>query len=489
MLPFQRTLLTRALSSSSSCARRRLAVHKHKPLLIRRIHISNPLFTKEDQGGSGSDDYDNVLRNIILQTSLGDNLRRFPEVSKGEEGGGGGKEPVKKEGEEEEEEGDQEPTNLLITLDALGTLYEIKNGDLGKQYALVAEECGLKGLDPGDVARSFKEVSIRGWFPHFRSGEDDDNTAFKELSKSHPNYGYHTEGMTPRIWWDEVTKRTFTPLLPTSTVTKYPTNLAEALWTHFCTDKGYSIFGGTIPFLWNIKDLKTVATRTREGQADWKYRTITIGVISNSDARVAGVLSSMGIAITHRAMSQDGELKKRKAKNSLRRQGSKLVKSLRKAGVLSSEAKGLIFEALDVKNEIIGGDQVVDFLVTSCEVGAEKPQKEIFETARKAARNLVIEKFGIDEARKGWDWYHVGDNKGEDVAGAYEAGGVGILFDRNKEIGETETIVEGSEEGIGYKAMVIGDLREVAEFTEGLSILYKAGGEKVPYPRRLQQPR
>ncbi|KAF3162168.1 hypothetical protein TWF788_002142 [Orbilia oligospora] len=372
MLPFQRTLLTRALSSSSSCARRRLAVHKHKPLLIRRIHISNPLFTKEDQGGSGSDDYDNVLRNIILQTSLGDNLRRFPE-----------------------------------------------NGDLGKQYALVAEECGLKGLDPGDVARSFKEVSIRGWFPHFRSGEDDDNTAFKELSKSHPNYGYHTEGMTPRIWWDEVTKRTFTPLLPTLTVTKYPTNLAEALWTHFCTDKGYSIFDGTIPFLWNIKDLKAVATRTREGQADWKYRTITIGVISNSDARVAGVLSSMGIAITHRAMSQDGELKKRKAKNSLRRQGSKLVKSL----------------------------------------------------------------------RKGWDWYHVGDNKEEDVAGAYEAGGVGILFDRNKEIGETETIVEGSEEGIGYKAMVIGDLREVAEFTEGLSILYKAGGEKVPYPRRLQQPR
>ncbi|KAF3220617.1 hypothetical protein TWF106_006676 [Orbilia oligospora] len=420
MLPFQRTLLTRALSSSSSCARRRLAVHKHKPLLIRRIHISNPLFTKEDQGGSGSDDYDNVLRNIILQTSLGDNLRRFPEVSKGEEGGGGGKEPVKKEGEEEGgEEDDKEPTNLLITLDALGTLYEIKNGDLGKQYALVAEECGLKGLDPGDVARSFKEVSIRGWFPHFRSGEDDDNTAFKELSKSHPNYGYHTEGMTPRIWWDKVTKRTFTPLLPTSTVTKYPTNLAEALWTHFCTDKGYSIFDGTIPFLWNIKDLKAVATRTREGQADWKYRTITIGVISNSDARVAGVLSSMGIAITHRAMSQDGELKKRKAKNSLRRQGSKLVKSL----------------------------------------------------------------------RKGWDWYHVGDNKEEDVAGAYEAGGVGILFDRNKEIGETETIVEGSEEGIGYKAMVIGDLREVAEFTEGLSILYKAGGEKVPYPRRLQQPR
>ncbi|KAF3086066.1 hypothetical protein TWF706_011785 [Orbilia oligospora] len=377
---------------------------------------------------------------------------------------------MKKEGEEGEEEGDKEPTNLLITLDALGTLYEIKNGDLGQQYTLVAEKCGLKGLDPGDVARSFKD-------------------AFKELSTSHPNYGYHTEGMNPRKWWEEVTKRTFKPLLPTSTVTKYPTNLAEALWTHFSTDNGYSIFNGTIPFLWNIKDLKAVATKTREGEADWKYRTITIGVISNSDYRVAGVLSSMGIAVTHRAMSQDGELKKKKTKNSLRRQGNKLVKSLRRSGVLTSEAKSLIIEALDVKNEIIGGDQVVDFMVTSCEVGAAKPQKEIFETARKAARNSVMEKFGIEEARKGWDWYHVGDNKEEDVAGAYEAGGVGILFDRNKEIGETETIVEGSEEGVGYKAMVIGDLREVAEFTEGLSILYKAGGEKVSYPRRVQQSR
>ncbi|KAF3156195.1 hypothetical protein TWF569_006781 [Orbilia oligospora] len=473
-IPFQRTLLARALFSSlSSCACRPLTVHKHRPLLIRRIHMPQPLFSKGDQGGS--DDYDNVLRNIILQTSLGDNLRKFPETNKGEEeggggGGGGGKEPMKKEGEEGEEEGDKEPTNLLITLDALGTLYEIKNGDLGQQYTLVAEKCGLKGLDPGDVARSFKD-------------------AFKELSTSHPNYGYHTEGMNPRKWWEEVTKRTFKPLLPTSTITKYPTNLAEALWTHFSTDNGYSIFNGTIPFLWNIKDLKAVATKTREGEADWKYRTITIGVISNSDYRVAGVLSSMGIAVTHRAMSQDGELKKKKTKNSLRRQGNKLVKSLRRSGVLTSEAKSLIIEALDVKNEIIGGDQVVDFMVTSCEVGAAKPQKEIFETARKAARNSVMEKFGIEEARKGWDWYHVGDNKEEDVAGAYEAGGVGILFDRNKEIGETETIVEGSEEGVGYKAMVIGDLREVAEFTEGLSILYKAGGEKVSYPRRVQQSR
>lgn len=383
-----------------------------------------------------------MLRNIIQQTTLGN--KSFSYIQRGVE--------------EVKEGGDEEPTNLLITLDALGTLYEIKNGDLGQEYTQVAKECGVKGLLAGDVAKSFKE-------------------AFKELSASHPNYGYAT-GMKPKEWWEQVTIKTFKPLIPFPV--PFPPNLAESLWTHFSSNAAYSIFPGTMPFLWNIKDLKGLATRTRKGQAGWKFRTITIGIISNSDDRIIDVLTSMGIHATHRAISLDGGLDHLPPK-SFSKKGKELYKSLKGAGVASRASRRAIRKISETKNEVLGNDQVVDFVATSCGLGVAKPQREIFETAKKAAARLIAMRFGEEEAEKGWEWYHVGDNRREDVVGAYEAGGVGILLDRNKEIGETETIVEGTEEGVGYKTMVVGDLREVAEFTEGLSILYKAGGEKVPY--------
>ncbi|KAK6520504.1 hypothetical protein TWF506_000756 [Arthrobotrys conoides] len=466
----QRIFLTRTLPSSS-ILRRSLTVYK-LPLLARRIHTSKSLYHKGDKKDDESE-YDAVLRNIILQSSFdgiksgnfrtsAEITREQEEIKRKEEEEGEGKKEVEEKGGGG---GNEEPTNLLITLDALGTLYEIKDGDLGKQYTLVAEECGLEGLDSGDVARSFKD-------------------AFKELSSSHPNYGYHT-GLTPKEWWELIAVKTFTPLLPPEVA--LPKNLASSLWTHFSSDSAYSIIPGTLPFLWNIKDLKDLAVKTILAEADWKFRTVTIGIISNSDDRIVDVLGSMGITAIHLIISQDGEFKrKRRSKLTPKNQGRQLVKSLKGTGALSGKMRKSLWKSAKSKTELIGGDQIVDFVVTSCKLGVAKPQKEIFEAARNAAKSVVKLKHGDYQAGKGWEWYHVGDDREEDVVGAFEAGGVGILFDRNKEIGETERIVEASEEGLGYKTMVVGDLREVAEFTEGLSYLYEAGGQKVEYSFRSQ---
>ncbi|KAK6527975.1 hypothetical protein TWF281_009234 [Arthrobotrys megalospora] len=422
-------LLRRTLLTSLSSSTRRPFV-AYTSTCIRRIHITRTLWKEPE-------DIDPktyaVLRDIIQQTSIMPKSNKIPQKG-------------------EEEEG--EATNLLITLDALGTLYEIKNADLGQEYGRVAKKCGLKKLSDQAIAKSFKE-------------------AYKELAASHPNYGYAT-GMTPKEWWEQLTIKTFTPLIPPTT--PFPKTLAESLWTHFSTSAAYSILPGTLPFLWIIKDLKTLANNTRNGITDWKFRTITIGVISNSDDRVIDVLNSMDIATSHRVTSLDGEVTEIPLKSLKHKQTFRELERR-----LKSTNKKLFKKVAKAREEVMRGNQAMDFVVTSCRLGVAKPQKGIFEAARKAAERLVAEMYGGKEAAKGWEWYHVGDNPKEDVVGAYEAGAVGILYEKGKDIGETEGIVEGNVEGEGYKTMVIGDMREVAEFTEGLGLLYQSGGQKVTW--------
>ncbi|KAK6345186.1 hypothetical protein TWF718_007112 [Orbilia javanica] len=447
-----RTVLSRPLLSSPT----RHPLRIYRSFLVRSIHMSQPLSEGKGKGDSGSD-YDDVLRNIIQQTSLpgGRMASVSPSPSADSHSSSSSSNFVGEEGGEESVEGvdDGEPTNLLITLDALGTLYGIKNENVGKQYGDIAKKCGVKGLLAHDINKSF-------------------NAAYKELAASHPNYGY-ASGMTPKEWWEQLTIKTFTPLIPFPV--PFPPTLAEELWNTFATNGPYTIFPGTIPFFWNMKDLKKLATRTRKGQADWKFRTITIGVVSNSDERVIDILSSLDVTAVHRVISRDGELEEIPRK-SVKQESRRLTKALREAGAVGRQSSKILRQIAITKDEVIGRDQVVDFVATSCRLGAAKPQKEIFETAREAARRLVEKRFGSREAKRGWEWYHVGDNSKEDVVGAYEAGGVGILFDPKKELGETEKFIEGSKDGVRYKAMLVGDLREVAEFTEGLSFLYQTGG-------------
>lgn len=76
--------------------------------------------------------------------------------------------------------------NLLLCFDAFGTLFQ-PNVPIPRAYAEAAARHGVKcgGHDSAaNVGREFKR-------------------AFKEVSKSHPNYGKAT-GLGPEKWWRNV---------------------------------------------------------------------------------------------------------------------------------------------------------------------------------------------------------------------------------------------------------------------------------------------
>ncbi|KAF3932890.1 hypothetical protein ABW19_dt0206637 [Dactylella cylindrospora] len=155
-------------------------------------------------------------------------------------------------------------TNLLITLDAFGTLYEPR-APVPEQYARIAGEFGIGGLSAEDVAGSFR-------------------SAFKALRAEYPNYGREA-GRDAEWWWKEIIINTFTPLLsPTQSL---PPDLPSALIHHFSSSSGYNIFPDVVPFL------ETVASGNIAG-----YKTATVGIISNSDDRVGSILQSFGVDIT-----------------------------------------------------------------------------------------------------------------------------------------------------------------------------------------------
>lgn len=81
--------------------------------------------------------------------------------------------------------------NLLLCFDAFGTLFK-PNLPISRAYAEAAIRHGVKcgGHDPAaNVGREFKR-------------------AFKEVSKSHPNYG-KTTGLGAEKWWRNVSQCMF----------------------------------------------------------------------------------------------------------------------------------------------------------------------------------------------------------------------------------------------------------------------------------------
>ncbi|KAK6360657.1 hypothetical protein TWF730_006792 [Orbilia blumenaviensis] len=456
----RRSVISFYTSISHTCCRRR--IHSSRTLLSSDNNNNNNNNKNDKSPGNFSPYSYEQLRDIIIKSSI-DSIHNTSPIANNNSNNNNNSPNSNDEETDLTHPKAEEPTNLLITLDALGTLYGIKNENVGLEYANVAKSCGVTGLLAQDVTKSFKK-------------------AYKELTASHPNYGFGT-GMTPEEWWEQIAIKTFTPLIPFPI--SFPENLANALWKHFSSKDAYTLYLGTQPFLWNIKDLKSLAQRTRTGTADWKFRTVTIGVISNSDDRVVNILNSFNITTLHRCVNLDGEVSYI-ALLATKERNAVLAKKAKAVGAVAKKALRKIANA---RKELVSDEQIVDFAVTSCRMGIAKPEREIFEAAKKAAEKLVAHRHGEREAARGWEWYHVGDNAKEDVVGAFEAGAVGVLFDRLKSMGETEVMVKASEKGMGYKTMVVGDLREVSEFAEGMGFLYDPVEAKMPIPKQSEDGR
>ena len=146
----------------------------------------------------------------------------------------------------------------------------------------------------------------------------------------------------------------------------------------FSSAEGYALFPDVLPFLRRIK-----AARERSRHTPNAPKVI-LGIITNSDDRVIPILSSLQASLTPRRY----------------RPGTTAY-----------------FPALQRRD-----DNDIQFLTLSYDVGFEKPDRRIFDAAKR------IVNFGEDLQCK---HIHIGDDLDKDARGAEAAGWEGVILDRD----------------------------------------------------------
>lgn len=172
---------------------------------------------------------------------------------------------------------------------------------------------------------------------------------------------------------------TFSPFLEPGQ--QIPKELYDHLLHRFSTGDGYKLYGDVLPFFEYLRRVKSGKTEGYENP--WKWDHTVVGVISNSDDRVFGVLKSLGVGVM--------QPRNEKAKTS--------------------------------------PDPDIDFVVLSYDVGVEKPHSKMFETAENMLKETLLERKrnqSIDEFEK----LYVGDDLKKDYFGAKAAGWNALLLDR-----------------------------------------------------------
>ncbi|KAH6858871.1 haloacid dehalogenase [Alternaria rosae] len=271
--------------------------------------------------------------------------------------------------------------NLFLCLDAFGTLFT-PSKPIPVSYAQAALRHGINIGNPNNptqVSSSFK-------------------SAFKRLSSEHPNYGRAT-GMGAEKWWAKVIKETFTPFLSPNQA--FPKYLVPELLHTYSSRKGYTMYPDVLPFFRMIRHMKTHQIRHGAHHGLWPWEKTIVGIITNSDDRVPGILSSFGVN-----MSPE-----------------------RYPGI-SDRRSGADVDAPGSKGE----EYDIDFTVLSYDVGAEKPDRQIFA----AAEDMLDKKLkgvsfgdGIKPGVEEFEKLYVGDDLYKDVFGAQDAGWSSVLLERD----------------------------------------------------------
>lgn len=282
---------------------------------------------------------------------------------------------------------DQATRPLLLTFDAFGTLFAPKD-PIEQQYGEVAAQYGLN-IPSADILPSFK-------------------SAFKQLNKSHPNYGKATN--TPfHVWWSHIIRDTLQPLLPQDTV--LPPELIRELYERFASSAAYDLFDDVLPFLTTIGTSWSAAT--------WPPTRTMLGIVSNSDPRVRSILSSFDIPILPSLFPPR-------------------------------------YSPHSRRFHVDFGPATFAFATLSYETGYAKPDKKIYSAAVCDAQATIqqmayvsrLTRTGLhllDEVRDQFHCMHVGDELEKDVLPAIEAGWDGVLLDRDmKEEVELRTVGIGS---------------------------------------------
>ncbi|KAK8087367.1 hypothetical protein PG994_002341 [Apiospora phragmitis] len=247
------------------------------------------------------------------------------------------------------------------------------------------------------VALQYAEGARQCGFTDFTDNELQSTlkTAIKDESKRNPNYGKAT-GLGATKWWTNVIRNTFTPLIRDGQA--LPTDLAPKLLHRFASKEGYDVEPGLVS---TLRALKQQSSEMRFGQ-------IVIGVVTNSDDRVPSILSSFGLNVSPlRYGTQISEVD----------DGGKMFRT---------------------------ADYDIDFHCMSYDVGVEKPDKRIFESAEHMLAQVVAAREGKSTAAaeadtKAWQKVYVGDEHAKDVVGAMNAGWDPVLLDADGASSDDDT--------------------------------------------------
>lgn len=156
----------------------------------------------------------------------------------------------------------------VVTLDATGTLFRPRES-IGRTYVHGWEQVAREKL-PSE-RRDAAEKAINARFP----------AAFRSLSASDPNFGAGSDSTSAFPWWkrlvlDVVNDRDVFPSAPLPRELEDP--FARALYEQFASAGAWKVYDDVLPTLDRLKD-----------------QGVALGVISNFDERLAGVLRGHGL--------------------------------------------------------------------------------------------------------------------------------------------------------------------------------------------------
>ncbi|CAB0014821.1 unnamed protein product [Nesidiocoris tenuis] len=146
----------------------------------------------------------------------------------------------------------------LVTFDVNGTLLKPK-GAIGQTYAQFARRRGLS-VDPQILDGGFR-------------------VAYKSMSRNHPNFGQ--AGLQWKCWWQAVVRETFKSAIGLADEKKLSQIdvVTDDLIKHFSTGESWEIENGALEVLERLKN-----------------NSVGLGVVSNTDPRLHGILDDLRMA-------------------------------------------------------------------------------------------------------------------------------------------------------------------------------------------------
>lgn len=196
--------------------------------------------------------------------------------------------------------------------------------------------------------------------------------------------------------------------------------MVQELLHRYSTSEGYDIYPDVLPFFKQLRN-------TRSETSQWPFKNTVVGIITNSDDRVPGILDSFGLKIGPRRLGQ-----------------------------------------ADQRSEKATLEDDISFVVLSYDVGVEKPERKMFD----AATDMLLRTLeGYEQNLKAdsFERLYVGDELEKDYNGAQAAGWNAILLDRQHDplsasASDLRWTSMKSKDGNEHKVLVAGSVADISKW-------------------------